>query len=289
MPHKPQATLLRPATAVLCATLLFACRAEQPQEAHAENQSIDKSPPRRLPTVEPPFDRTRLLLAVVRAASAHTAGTTDPGAQRSLDGKQFEVRLRFGCDGPGPGRGSYGWSLDPDGRTLRVRAVPTVSLDDGVARSVAGDDVEAVEGFWLPRPWLLEAACPNGQPIAAPAASPDDAEKPKEDPAKASVPSIAAPQRIGIAQFFTAEGARTRRRMNRPFEAVKQLADGDRAGQNGFDLVLSGRLRARADGRVILCEGSGLDRPPDCIVSAAVDRVWIERPDDRAVMAEWSV
>jgi hypothetical protein len=76
--------------------------------------------------------------------------------------------------------------------------------------------------------------------------------------------------------------------MDRPFEAVKKLGEGERVGSSGFNLVLAGRLRARDDGRVILCGGNGRDRPPDCIVSADVDRVWIERPEDKAVMAEWS-
>lgn len=288
MPHKQQFKMLGLAAASVCAALLVACQAQQPQETRTENQGIDKSPPQRLPIVEPPFNRARLLLAVARAASAHSAGVADPGVQRSLDGKQFEVRLRFGCDGPGPGEGDYGWSLDPNGRTLRLRAVPTLSLDDEVARSVAGDQVEAVEGFWLPRPWLLQATCPSGQPIVAPAAAAGDQEKPQLDSVKAPRQGSPALQRIGIAQFFSADDARTRRRMNRPFEAVKQLGEGEQVGQGGFDLVLSGRLRARGDGRVILCAGSGLDRPPDCIVSATVDRVWIERPGDRKVMAQWS-
>lgn len=272
--------------AVALLGLLAACRGQQPPEADAENQSIDRSAPKRLPIVEPPFDRSRLLLTVARAASAHSAGVPDDGLQRTLDGKQFEVRLRFGCDGPGPGNSGYGWSLDPDGRTLRLRAEPTLSLGDQVVRSVAGDGVEAVEGFWLPRPWLLQPACPRGRPTSQ---LPRDAQEPDEDPGATAAPAPSTAPRIGIARFFTAEDARTGRRTNRPFEAVKQLAEGERAGQDGFDLVLSGRLRARGDGRVIICAGSGVDRPPDCIVSAAVDRARIERPEDQEVMAEWSL
>lgn len=291
MPSERQLTLARLAAAVLCIAALAACGDRQPQDANTDNGAIDKPPAQRLPIVEPPFDRDRLLLTVARAASAHSAGMNEPGAQRSLDGKQFEVRLRFGCDGPGPRTGEHGWSLDPDGRTLRLRAVPTLSLDDEVASGVAGDEVEAVEGFWLPRPWLLQAECPAREPTAVPDDPADEqASSGEVSPTPASTaPPAAAFQRIGIAQFFTAQDARTRRRMDRPFEAVKRLEEGERAGQDGFNLVLSGRLRARGDGRVILCSGSGRDRPPDCIVSAAVDRVWIERPSDKAVMAEWSM
>jgi hypothetical protein len=285
MPHKSQAALMRLASVALLG-LLAACRGQEPPQPDSQNQPADKSGPERLPIVEPPFDRSRLLLTVARAASAHSAGLADQGIQRTLDGKQFEVRLRFGCDGPGPGNGGYGWSLDPDGRTLRLRAVPTLSLGDEVVRSVAGDGVEAVEGFWLPRPWLLQAACPGGRPASQ---LPSDAQVSEGDPAATTAPAPSIAPRIGIARFFTAEDARTGRRINRPFEAVKQLAEGERAGQDGFDLVLSGRLRARGDGRVIVCAGSGVDRPPDCIVSAAVDRARIERPEDQEIMAEWSL
>lgn len=269
-------------------TLLAACRAQQPQEPEGDNEAVEKAAPERLPIIEPPFNRTRLLLTVARAASAHSAGITDHSIQRSLDGKQFEVRLRFGCGGPGPGTGGYGWSLDPDGRTLRLRAALTLSLEDEVTQIVAGDAVEAVEGFWLPRPWLLQAACPGGGSASAQTLPTSDVEKPGEERAAVSVSTHVRPQRIGIAQFFTAEDARSRRRMNRPFEAVKQLGEGQQIGQDGFDLVLSGRLRARGDGRVILCAGNGHDRPPDCIVSAAIDRVRIEQPHDKAILAEWS-
>lgn len=290
MPHKHKVRRLRSAAVALCATSLFACSGQQPQENGTDNHAIDSPPPQRMQIVEPPFNRSRLLLAVARAASAHSAGMTDPAVQQPLDGKQFEIRLRFGCEGPGPASGGYGWSLDPDGRTLRLRAAPTLSLEDEVVKGLAGEKVEAVEGFWLPRPWLLQAACPDGQPTDADAAAPPaDPEEKEEEEAKADSQVGPAVQRIGIAQFFTAEDGRTRRRMNRPFEAVKQLEVGEQVGQDGFNLVLAGRLRARGDGRVISCAGAGRNRPPDCIVSATVDRVWVERPDDKMVVAEWSM
>ncbi|HEU0311105.1 MAG TPA: hypothetical protein VFR36_07810 [Sphingomicrobium sp.] len=230
-----------------------------------------------------------MLLAVARAASSHALGADDDEAQRTLDGKQFEIRLRFGCDGQGPVTEGHGWSVDPDGRTLRLRVVPNLSLDDEPVASVSAEAIEAAEGFWLSRPWLLYAACP-ATPEALESAATEAKPETSKDDAQAKPPtgtSRLAAQRIGIAQFFTSEDPRTLRRMNRPFEAVKPLKEGEVVGRQGFNLVLSGRLRSRGDGRVILCVGSGRDRAPDCVVSARIDRVWIERPEDRAVMAEW--
>jgi hypothetical protein len=290
MPSNSSTNIPIMAAAVLSISMLGGCRAQEQQEPASENQVAAEKPRQRLPIVEPPFNRSRLLLTVARAASAHSAGLDDSAVQRMLDGKQFEVRLRFGCDGQGP-KEDHGWSVDPDGRTLRLRVVPTLSLDDDVSRTVASEGVEAVEGFWLKRPWVLQAACPVRTVAAGTESRQDEDEDEEKDDRPSELPAKPSPvvQRIGIAQFFVAEDSRTRQRTGRPFEAVRQLEEGERVGEQGFDLVLAGRFRARNDGRVILCTGSGRDRPPDCIVSAAVDRVRIENPEDKRVMAEWSV
>lgn len=275
---------------LLCLGSLSACQSEQPENlATADHSNVEEAKP-PLPIVEAPFNRARLLFTVARAASSHSAGADDTDVQRTLDGKRFEVRLRFGCNGQGPGHGDHGWSVDPDGRTLRVRVVPTLSLNDDVVRGLASVETEAAGGFWLPRPWLLNATCPRAQPDAtsengsASKAGDDSAQVPTRSDQPGPVP-----QRIGIVQFFTPDDSRTGRRMDQPFEAVKQLKEGDRIAERGYNLVLAGRLRARGDGRVILCTGNGQDRPPDCVVSADIDRLWIEQPDNKGVVAEWSV
>ncbi len=289
----PRSTGLPLAAVLAIAAVLPACQPQDQQAGNGANEATDKKPLPTLPIVEPPFDRARILLAVARAASAHSIGTDDLAAQRKLDGKQFEVRLRFGCEGQGPGRGDHGWSVDPDGRTLRLRAVASLSLGDEGVASLAGEGVEAVEGFWLPRPWLLTADCPAKE---AAAGASEDGVQPDERPdtrttgreGASSEPSAIPVQRVGIARYFTREDSRTGRRIDRPFEAVVQLKEGERPGTAGFNLVLGGRLRASRDGRVIQCTGSGRDRPPDCIVSADIDRVWIERPGEKRVLAEWT-
>jgi hypothetical protein len=58
-------------------------------------------------------------------------------------------------------------------------------------------------------------------------------------------------------------------------------------GAVGFTLVLSGRLKALPDRRVILCSARGPDSPPECVVSAEFDRVWIEHPATKEVVAQW--
>ena len=276
-----------PAASVLGAIAIAACQPEPHSNGTDKvmaNGGARQAPP--LPIPEPSFGREQLLLAVARAASAHAAGAEDAEAQRALDGKRFEVRLRFGCVGLPVESARSGWTFDPDERVLRVRVQPNLAFDDPAVRGSAGPEVEAVEGFWLHRPWMLTPACPRR---AAPAQPDGDelARATTQEPQAAAI--SAAPQRVGIAQFFTATDSRTRRRSSRPFEAVRTLEQGQAPPAQGLNLVLSGRLKALPGGRVIACTSADLDRPPDCVASADIDRVRLERPEDGEVLAEWSM
>ena len=66
------------------------------------------------------------------------------------------------------------------------------------------------------------------------------------------------------------------------------LREGEQPSPEGYNLVLSGRLRQLPGGRVIACRLTNPDVPPDCILSVLFDRVWIERPETKAIVAEWS-
>lgn len=286
----------------LGAASLTAC--QQPQEpaqeeTDASNESVMNLP---VPKPDPALDRAGLLAAVAQAASATAAGTEPPKSVTSLDGRQFEVRIRFGCHGPSTELADewLGWSFDPEKRTLRVRAKPTISKEDQLVGQLGGRDFEAVEGFWIPRPWLLQAVCPAGAAVraASPESKPDDAAKasdkqtdqaasPDADSEETASEPIPKAPRIGIAQFFSSTDARTRRRDTRAYQAVKTLPEGQPLSSQGFNLVLSGRLRALPGRSVIECDAHGPASPPECIVSAEFLRVWIEKPQSREVVAEW--
>jgi hypothetical protein len=115
-----------------------------------------------VPRPQPPIDRAGLLFAVADAASAAAAGAEMPESVRALDGRQFEVRIRFGCGGPTTELSErwLGWSYDPEARRIRVRALPTISSDDPLVSRIGDEEFEAVEGFWIPRPWLQQPVCP---------------------------------------------------------------------------------------------------------------------------------
>jgi hypothetical protein len=294
---------------IAAAAALAACQ----QEPAAENNAA-QGPVLNLPSVpkpQPPIDRAALLTAVAEAASATAAGTELPTSIRALDGRQFEIRIRFGCRGPSTDLAErwLGWSFDPEERRIRVRAVPTISSNEPIVERIVDERIEAVEGFWLTRPWLRAPVCPataavrpatedpppagDGNQQARPSLSGQERQKRPPvttagDPAsERAADSLPAAPRIGIAQFFTAEDPRSSRRGTRPYQAEHRLADGEALSSQGYNLVLSGRLRALPGSGVIHCVSRGPDVPPECIVSAEFLRVWIEQPETRKVIAEW--
>lgn len=261
-------------TALAAATVVIAGCQQSEQSQATANAPEPEAPAPRLPTVKQPMDRAGLLQTVAAAASAAGLGRQDGDAQRRLDGRTFEVRIRFGCRAPSQGGGTGGpftVSFDDESRTLRVRAAPDLTLDDPNVAQLAGAGVEAVEGFWMRRPWLLNDGCP----VAGPAPGESDEVPPSGE-------------RIGLAEFFGEKDSRIGRRNDRAYEATSILPAGEPPSLEGYNLVLSGRLEKLGSGRVVTCRIAGREAPPECIVSATFDHVWIEHPRTRAVIAEWT-
>ena len=286
---------------VAVAALGVGCR-QAPQDEVDENQSNAVVQLPRLPVAEPPMDRAALLIEVAKAASASALGKDISNDLRKLDGKRFEVRIRFGCDQPasppevekttkpaaqGQATGPFNVRFNEKDRTLRLRAAPDVALDEKWIGSVVGESVEAVEGFWMYRPWLLTDGCPIA-PLRMGRDTPE--EESAGETKEVAAASISRPDRryrVGLAQFFTKTDPRTGRRDGRPYEATKVLADEKPPSRQGYNLVLSGRLRHLPSGPVIACEAQNRDAPPQCVVSAVFDRVWIEEPGTKSLIAEW--
>ena len=288
----------QPSLPLAVCILLAAC------EPSSEKAAPEDSPANTVmvPQPEPPLERAELMFAVARAASAAAAGVDDSVDQRALDGRRFELRIRFGCRGSSPDlqEAMFGWALDRESGTFRIKATPTISFDQEVVQQIAGEEFEAAEGFWIPRPWLLDPACPAATDLQPPSVeSAEESEPPPsgeglngdplvpdEDAQETRSPQPASPM-VGIAEFFRETDSRTRRRGMQPYETVKTLEAGQSIGSQGFNLVLSGRLRALPTQQVIACASRGPDSRPACIVSARVDRVRLERPDTRELLAEW--
>ena len=278
MPASHLPTKWRAGAACLLAGGLFlaGCNPDHADEAPPVNNAAEAPDQsalnlaRAIPLPESDLDREDLLLAALRAASAHAAGKDDRKAQSGLAGRQFSFRIRFGCRGPAAeaegeeSAPSLSWSYEAEEERLKLRAAPDIDSEQPLVQAVAGEGFEAIQGFWIRRPWLLENACP-ARPLAQDASQPT----------------------LGIAHFFSEAGSRGRPRSREAYESVQRLAASALPGPAGFDLVLNGRLTALPDGRVIRCAAVETSARPVCLISAEFNRVSIENGATGVQLAEW--
>ena len=257
--------------ALVSAVLLGACEARDDTNdaAPAPPVEVIENEPSAVVLPEPALDRGALLDAVARAASAHAGGIDDSKAQAALDGRRFAVKLRFGCGRPAGESGTEAlrWRVKSD-ESLEITATPDLSLEAPELAGALTQTVEAVEGFWLPRPWLLSDACPaRKRGIGAQPATPEHS--------------------VGLAQYYTPESSRTERRSGRAYVSIAPVEPGAPLPQHGFFLLLEGRLQAWPDGPPIRCTSTSAAARPSCIVSVRLDRVAFTRPGD-GVIDEWT-
>jgi hypothetical protein len=259
--------------AMICSSLALAsCRVEAPaaNEAAPQPANVAAAEPARpaIAAPEPRLDREALLIAALRARSAAASGTDDVARQAELDGKRFTFRIRLGCSfSPDKSPGGAAARYDAGERRVELEATPDVSLDQPAVAAIAGEAAEAVEGFWISQPWLLEPSCAGSD---------------------AAQPLPSEPAAVALAQFYTAADARTERREGRSYQARQSLAaDAEAPAPGSWDLVLRGRLRKAEGGRVILCRSVEPQALPTCIISVSFEEVLIENVGTGEVLARW--
>ena len=278
------------AAILLLAGVAAGCRADPVANDTAENVQNDAGEKNladaaALPTISQPLSRRELLLAAAEATSDFAAGMDDTERQRELDGRPFSLAIRF-CEGD-TDEALFRSSFDEESRVVRLEVRPDIDASSPLIQQLKERAIEAVEGFWIRKPWLLEPACPTMAP-AGPTTEPPNAEVGGE-PSTETMQEQAEgrPQwvpRIGIAEFHDQTSDRSARRGNRPYEVTKRLPEGARMGP--VDMVIQGRLRALTTGKVIVCTGGSASMPPSCIISARVDAVSL-RQTGGDVLGEW--
>lgn len=228
----------------------------------------------RLPALTPPIGRSDLLAAIAAAADAYAMGRADTPENAELVGRRFEIRIPFGCYGASPedSAASLRWNYDPDDKALRISATPEVWTDIPWVRALAGEQVESVEGFWIPRPWSTAESCPTPE-------------------ARMALPPILPlpQQTVGLAQLFETGGSRVHRRDGKPYQTVERVAPEALQATEGFRLVLSGRVGAMPGGQPIGCHSAGAELQPTCLVAVEFDRVAIENPLSGELLAAWNL
>ncbi|MGA0603804.1 hypothetical protein ACO2Q3_24065 [Caulobacter sp. KR2-114] len=223
------------------------------------------------PTV---LGRTELIAAANAAAVAYAAGLAPDRGKDPLVGRAFRLRIPFGCDGPQLGTGSAQahFELDPTNGAKTLVAQP--SEWSGLPIFQGTPDVaraESVEGFWIPRPWMILDTCP-----------------PRRDAPLPATPTPPASQTLGLAEFFAKGSARTQRHASTPYQTVWK-PKGEAPGKDAptsFELVLEGRVDGFADGRALRCWSESADHRPICIFAVSVSRVAFEDAAGHQI-AEW--
>lgn len=261
---------------VLAGPLLARCEREAPPPAAPEAPSPAAAP---TPAAAVSLTRADIIAAAARAASAYAAGDTSRGAD-ALVGRTFSIRTAFACGplteaaiqaGASAGVARAGWGAER--KTIELTLTPDDWAGSALMASPDSDEGwEAVEGFWLARPWLASEDCP--------AVSSDPLQGAAEAPAS---------QTVGLAAVFSREASRTGRRNGRAYQfTVRAPRDqpAPAAPATGYRLVLEGRVTGFPDGRAFRCRAPGPDQRPVCVAAVQLDRVAFATADGES-LSEW--
>lgn len=241
------------------------CHPESSQPSRNVAAPAAAQPPQErttaIPLPQPTLRREQLVFGALKALSAAALVQNDADAQKQLNGRAFELHLRFGCPGL-PANPSRTVSYDASNQVLRVHVRADLAANSVPASDLLLKGYEGAAGFVVERPLLLSAGCPAQQ----------------IGPVTQVEPTIA------VAQMFTEQDSRVQR-PQQSYDLTKKIDESQKPAQ-GLDLVIEGRLAALSDDRPIHCAFA--QGPPACIIGAKFDRVSIQNPVDGSTIGEWS-
>lgn len=229
--------------------------------APPKEQGIPEEPAPELPVAV--LGRAGLLQIANAAADRFSGGRNEAQA---MAGRRFEIRLPFGCGPAGQSDRSSGWTYNEESGTLRISVTPNDWTASGwLSSAVPEGEVDAIEGFWVPRPWTTSDECPAG----------------------AQGDMGQSPSTLAIAHFFPAESDRSEQRRGRPFEFVDKI-EPQAVPKRGLQLLLEGRI-ANVPGRreSVLCRAPDASVRPTCVVAAEYERIAVVDPATDTEIVNW--
>ncbi|WP_076073070.1 hypothetical protein [Sphingomonas montana] len=233
------------------------------------------------PAVQPEQDagrtlgRADLIALAASAADATAQATAMPATVRGMIGRSFTIALPFGCAGPATegSDAAMRWTYDAADGVLRIHVAPLAWSPADWWSGEAPAGVEALEGFWIARPWTSSETCPAARDPVAP---------------MGAEPVTLPGQTLAIGQIFDRESGRQGRREGSPYTAVLRVtADAVQPGK-GFRVRLTGRIVAAPDGDPVVCQqAGGAEQRPVCLVATSLDEITIENGTTGATLATW--
>jgi len=240
-------------------------------------------PPATPPPPVEPVERTPPVLAradIIKladaAADASASGIPLPASVTGMVGRRFTLYMPFGCSGPAGEESHmpFRWRYDAARSTLRLQIASFRWQPEDWWPEETAPKLEAIEGFWINRPWTSGETCPDGGAVAS----------------SANAEPVTLPgQTLAIAQFFSAGTSRQALRQGEPFEAVLRVPPEQLRTESGFRLRLTGRIdRVPGDGPVRCVQPAGIEQRPICVIAASLDELAIENPETGKTLATWT-
>ncbi len=285
-------TTTRLAPIALAATLPLLASCQKPSEPAAP-----EAPAPATPTVvlDSTLNRAALLAALSEARTATADGRPRDAA---LSGRTVSVRLPFGCDGAGsteqaqPGLPTL--ARGDDG-SLMLRVLPEdlaasdLVVTPGADGAATPSPWEAVEGFWIARPWSGLDACRPGEPAPMTIHTAEETEAEGGLKVGDAASRAGTERTSGLAAVFETGGSRLGRRQG---QAYVHVIRGDKGvdptpAPGGYALRLEGRLTAFADGKAVHCVQKDAESRPVCVAALRLDRLAFEDGATGALLSEW--
>ena len=183
----------------------------------------------------------------------------------------------------------------------KVESAPVAATTDSLEKEKSApssitarpNKIEAVDGFWIPRPWIFTDTCPvEPNPNIQMASDKVGSALADNNAAKTTteidpIDDNALSPTIGIAHFYTARDPRVGRRNGQAYRITKRVTEKERPNPQSLRLVLRGRLGMLPGGKVIQCSTPKDTSRPRCVISASFDRVSFENANGSIIYAEW--
>lgn len=93
---------------------------------------------------------------------------------------------------------------------------------------------------------------------------------------------------VGLVRMFAPDASRLEQRGERPYQLVRKATEAEMAtAARTYNLVVSGRIAAMAEGAPVRCWSDSIDRRPVCLIGAEVHTVSFVDPTSGEMLASW--